>query len=337
MIDLGDLEPVDLRDVWPREAAEFTPWLARNLAALGDAIGVELELKETEAPVGAFALDVLATEVNSNRNVAIENQLETTNHSHLGQLLTYASGYNADIVVWIAKELRDEHRQALDWLNQRTDANTEFYGVVVEAFRIDNSRPAFRFDVVARPNQWRKAKVVGGGGRIISERSEAYRAFFQDLIDRLREQHRFTNARVGQPQSWHFFSSGIAGVRLGASYAQGGRVRAEIYLDTLSIDENKRLFDALQTQRAEIEEAFGAPLTWERLDTGKASRIAVYRPGTIDDGPESLQGHQDWHVANLLKLKQVLLPPLEELFRGADSPDIVNQDFESADSVIADE
>ena len=224
MEKLGNLKPLDLRDVWPQEAAQFTPWLADNIQELGDALGMDLELKATEASVGAFALDVLATVVNSDKNVAIENQLEATDHDHLGKLLTYASGYNADVVVWLAKAIRDEHRQALDWLNQRTDTNTEFYGVVIEVFRIDESRPAFRFDVVARPNQWRKARVNAEAGGVPSKRNEAYRVFFQDLIDTLREKHQFTNAKTGRPQNWHNFSSGIKGITYGANYAQRNRV-----------------------------------------------------------------------------------------------------------------
>ena len=329
MVELGNIQQVDLRAVWPREAAEFTPWLAENLLALGTALGVELELKQMEAPVGTFSLDILATEVNTNRNVAIENQLETTNHDHLGKLLTYASGFNADIVIWIAKEIREEHRQALDWLNQRTDTSTEFYGVVVETFRIDDSRPAFRFDVVARPNQWRKARVGAGGGKATSERGEAYRAFFQALIDRLREEHKFTQARVGQPQSWYSFASGIRGVSFGAGYAQKNRVRAEVYIDTGGQEENKRLFDDVHAQRAEIEEAFGEALAWERLDNARASRIALYRTGSIDDGAEALRDHQMWHVANLLKLKQVILPRLEELARGTVPADVADPDLEA--------
>lgn len=321
MAELGNLQAVELREVWPGEAADFTPWLATNLSALGNALGMDLELNQIEAPVGPFALDILAADVNSNRNVAIENQLETTNHDHLGKLLTYASGYNADIVIWIAKQMRDEHRQALDWLNQRTDTTTEFYGVVVEAFRIDQSRPAFRFDVVARPNQWRKTRVDAGDGGAISVRGEAYRAYFQGLIDCLREQHRFTNARVGRPRSWYSFDSGIRSISLGASYAQGGRVRAEVYLDPGTQEENKRLFDALHVQATEIEEALGEPLTWQRHDNARACRICLYRTGSIDE-PAALQEHQDWHVAKLLLLKQVLLPRLEDLVQGFTLTDV---------------
>ena len=338
MTELGDLRPVDLRDVWPHEAAQFTPWLAENLSALGNALGLELELKEVEAPVGAFALDILASEVGTGRNVTIENQLETTNHDHLGKLLTYASGYNADVVVWIAKEIREEHRQALDWLNQRTDSNTGFYGVVVETFRIDDSRPAFRLDVVARPTQWRKARVESGGGGAISERREAYRVFFQDLIDRLREQHRFTNARAGQPQGWYSFASGLRGITFGASFAQGGRVRAELYLGTARQEENKRLFDGLDSQRAELEQAFGEALAWERLDGRTASRIAIYRTGSIADAPEALHAYQNWLVASLLRLREVIFPRLEQVYQGAIAPpDVADPDPQSEGDATSDE
>lgn len=134
--NLAKIERVDLREAWRNEARDFTPWLAENIAELGEALGMELELQETEAAVGDYSLDVLATDLNENRPVIIENQLEATNHTHLGQLLTYAAGHDANVIVWLTKEFRDEHRAALDWLNQRTDDNTQFFGVVVELWRI---------------------------------------------------------------------------------------------------------------------------------------------------------------------------------------------------------
>lgn len=143
---------VDLRATWPNEAQYFTPWLADNIGELGKVLGMDLELKGTEAAVGSYFLDILATDLNSRRPVIIENQLEATDHGHLGQLLTYAAGFDAGVVVWVTRDFRDEHRQALDWLNQRTDENTEFFGVVVELWRIGDSLPAPHFNLVAVPN-----------------------------------------------------------------------------------------------------------------------------------------------------------------------------------------
>ena len=153
--NLAKIERVDLREAWPNEARDFTPWLAENIAELGEALGMDLELQETEASVGGYSLDVLATDLNQNRPVIIENQLETTDHDHLGKLLTYAAGYDANVIVWLTKDFRDEHRAALDWLNQRTGEDTQFFGVAVELLKIDNSRLAPHFNLVATPNEWR--------------------------------------------------------------------------------------------------------------------------------------------------------------------------------------
>ena len=311
MTDVASVSRVDLRDVWPNEASAFTPWLAENVEALGEALGMDLELVEVEAPVGSFAVDVLAKEANTNRTVVIENQLEMTNHDHLGKVLTYAAGYNADVLVWVASEIREEHRQALDWLNQRTGPETEVYGVVVELLRIDDSRPAFHFDVVARPNQWRKSKV--GSSRSVSEKNQAYRAFFQRLVDRLRDKHGFTTSRTASAQSWMDFSMGFrSGVRYSASFAQGGRARAEIYIDVGDLEENKRLFDGLHERKQDVESAIGESLSWERLDEKRASRIAVYRSGRIDSQPNDLSEIEDWMVDRLLKFKSAVLPLVHE-------------------------
>ena len=158
--NLAKIERVDLREAWPNEARDFTPWLAANIVDLGEALGMDLELQDTEAAVGSYSLDVLATDLNQNRPVIIENQLETTDHDHLGKLLTYAAGYDANVIVWLTREVRDEHRAALDWLNQRTGEDTQFFGVVVELLKIDDSRLAPQFKIVSSPNDWRKRTIV---------------------------------------------------------------------------------------------------------------------------------------------------------------------------------
>jgi len=316
--NLARIEKVsDLRATWPNEAQHFTPWLADNLAELGEALGMELELQQIEAPVGGYSLDILATDLNSNRPVIIENQLESTNHTHLGQLLTYAAGFDAGVIVWVTREFRDEHRQALDWLNQRTGETTQFFGVAVELWRIGNSLPAPHFNLVATPNGWRKGAVAvepTSGTRGSSERSERYRNFFQPLIDTLREKHRFTNVRKAQPQNWYSFSAGYGQrVTYGANFTGQRRARVEVYIDDGDGDRNIRLLESLEIHMDDIESALGQTLDWQRLENRRACRIALDRPGSIEGDADTLAEIQEWMVNNLLKLKQVFDPKLAEL------------------------
>jgi hypothetical protein len=312
--EFGEIKLVDIRDIWDDEAREFTPWLAKNIAGLGEALGLEIELLSTEAPVGGFAVDILARDLNRDLLVVIESQLSVTNHDHLGKLLTYASGYDAGIVIWVATEFRDEHRQALDWLNQRTDIDTDFFGVIVELLKIDDSRPAFRFRSVVAPNEWRKERVGSAGGRP-SARGEAYRAFYQELIDELREHHRFTGARLAQPQSWYSFASGFSGITYNAAFVLNDRARTELYIDVGEESRNKEIFDRLARASTELEAQFGEKLAWERLDGKRASRVGVYRPGNIEMNPQDLTEVRNWFVDRLLKLKKAFGPKLTEALR----------------------
>jgi hypothetical protein len=311
MNEFGKLKRLHPRDMWSNEARDFTPWVAEHIGELGEALGMELELTREEAAVGDFSLDILAKEVGRNRPVVIENQLTATDHDHLGKLLTYASGFDARVVIWIAYSIREEHRQALEWLNERTDSDTEFYGVLVEVLQIDDSKPAYNFRAIVFPNEWKKSIQNPLPGQT-SEKNEKYREYFQRLIDELREKHRFTNARKGQPQSWYSFASGISGITLGMCFAWNNKARIEVGIDVGEQERNKELFDTLYSKKDQIESEYGESMIWERLDDRKSSRIALYREGSIEGDTESLEDLMKWSITHLIKMKKTVIPRIKQ-------------------------
>lgn len=312
MVEFGKIERVSLRSIWPREAADFSPWLAENLPALGEALGMDLELLDREAEVGGFSLDILARDLGVNRSVVIENQLTTTDHDHLGKLLTYASGFDAGVVIWISETLREEHRQALEWLNQRTDSDTSFFGVTIQVLTISDSPPAYDFKVLVSPNEWRREKRRTASTST-TVKGQAYREFFQQLVDELREEHRFTNARVAQAQNWYQWTSGFSGIGYGANFGRGDRLSAELYIDQGDRSANKRIFDALLEQRDAIEHEVGAQLEWDRLDDRIASRVRLSTDGRIEMPDAELAKRHTWLIENLLKIKSVFGPRIESI------------------------
>ncbi|PSU81665.1 DUF4268 domain-containing protein [Photobacterium phosphoreum] len=310
----GELKKVPLRDIWAHEAQDFTPWLAENIEALGNAVGLELELVQEEASVGSFSLDILAKDLGSAENVIIENKFSQTDHDHLGKLLTYAAGFDASFVIWVAETIREEHRQALDWLNHRTDNQTQFFAVVVEVIQIDNSKPAFNLKPVVFPNEWQKSKSGNKTTQKTSTKSEQYREYFQDLIDDLRIEHKFTSAKAGQPQNWYAFASGISGINYGANFCQGNKVRTELYIDNGSAEDNVSCLNHFLESKKDIENEFGSDLSWEPIDGKRATRIAIYRDGSITTENELVE-IKSWYITNLLKFKSIFNKRLRQYLR----------------------
>ena len=182
-MEFGELIDVDLREAWPHEANDFTPWLAENLHRLSRAIGVDLELEDTEVSVEGFSADILARIPSDGSMVVIENQLENTNHTHLGQVLTYLAGLEAQTVIWIAREFQGPHLSAVRWLNSHTVDPFSFFAVKVRAVRIgDTAAPvAPLFEVLERPNDWDrrvKATVKPGSNRRQAELIPLRREFW---------------------------------------------------------------------------------------------------------------------------------------------------------------
>lgn len=268
-------------------------------------LGKDLEVIKTEYAVGDFSADIVANDLNTSRTVVIENQFGISDHKHLGQILLYCAGIKATCMVWIAESFKDEHRQAIEWLNTNTINEIEFYAIELEVIQIDDSKPVPLFKIVESPNK-NITSGIPASNNGITDTQELYQKYFQSLIDELREKHRFTNARVGQPQNWYSFASEQSRVfKYGTSFAANDRVRTEIYIDMGDQNKNKELFDKLFEKKDELEKEFGNVLTWERLDDKRACRICNYIDGSISADTTQIEEIKNWAIENMLKFKKV--------------------------------
>ena len=317
-LNLGRIEEVDLRQIWQHEANDFTPWLAEHLDLLGEALHLDLTLVEAEGEVGPFAVDVVAD--SSNGLVVIENQLEQTDHSHLGQLLTYAVGRDARILIWITPQFRDEHRAVLDWLNHWTPEEIEVYGVEARAIRIDDSRPAPEFRAVAFPNTWsRQAGTRRRPARALSADNVRRNAFFQALIDEAR-QRGITNALTTSAVQSQSFVCPVArsGINYYATLRPGGSVTVSLEIGTRDAALNDRIIKALGESRHEIESEMGFEPEWSNGGRARAF-IVISSDGSIDDPEERQAEVQTWLLDTLAAMKSALDPRLQQIVAELDA------------------
>lgn len=298
-MELGRLEPVDVRTVWENEARDFTPWLLDHDDHLAEALGIDLEMQQSEHPVGNFHLDLIGRDLTNNAVLIVENQLEETDHNHLGQILTYAAGTGASSIVWIAREFRQEHRQAIDWLNENTQENVHFFGIELQVVRIGESPPAPLFKLVAQPNDWQRQVRSATRPERTGAKPGLYRNFWTRYLQRLREEHPdWSKARKPPTTSWMDFPSlvrvatfnqSLRGTSINPSFAQGRRLRHEFYIDTGDKAENERIFEQIEQQQELFENEYGRPLEWELLPEKRACRIAEYR----EDADVTLEDRYD--------------------------------------------
>lgn len=293
--DLGRLEFVPTREVWAHEAHDFTPWLLNNPDVLGDVLDMDLELTEAEHPVGGFSLDLIGSDSNTGERVIVENQLETSDHSHLGQLLTYASGTDAVNVIWVASSFREEHRAAMDWLNARTDEHTRFFAVEVSAVRIGDSQAAPLLKLVAEPNNWNKL-VKASASQATGERAALYSEFWTAYLEKLHRAYpKRTRATTAPHTNWISLASGKPNVTLGTNFSRKG-LCCEVYFGAPSPEENERRLESLKARRAEFEAIVGPGVEWQELEGKKACRVAVYRPNATIEDQDAWPAYIDWFL-----------------------------------------
>lgn len=301
--NLGRLNKVELREAWKHEASNFTNWLAEeeNLALLGDEIGFDIKLVQTEAAVGSFSVDILAEEENTGRKIIIENQLEVTNHDHLGKIITYASGYDAQIIVWVVKDAREEHRQAIDWLNEHTEEDIEFYLVQIELWQIGGSPYAPKFEIVSKPNDWTKAVRSSTDTRELTETKVKQLEFWSQFKEYGKKRQTKLHLRKVYPQHWTDISIGSSDAHISLiASIRDGLLGADLY-----IPDNKDLYHKLYRHKDEIERDLGEKGEWMELQGKKASRVRVSTTATDFDDATKWEDSFEWLLNEAEKFHKV--------------------------------
>ena len=303
---LGKLNKVDLRDVWKHEALDFTNWLSspENLELLSDEIGVEISPIQTEAEVGNFRVDILAEEEGTGRKIIIENQMESTDHDHLGKIITYASGYNAEVIIWIVRDVREEHQRAIDWLNEHTDERIGFFLVKIELWQIEESKPAPKFVIVESPNEW--AKITKTGLTEMNETKRKQLEFWTNFKAFVLERGPKMSMRTPSARSSYDMSIGSSDAHIHLALSSTKNlVSCNFY-----IEDNNALYDFLFSRKEDIETALGEHADWNQAK--KASVIKIKKQVSDVFSQNDAQNCFEWLYEKMFLFKQVFVKYLQE-------------------------
>ena len=311
--DIGRLEKVQLRELWATEAQEFTPWLGQeeNIKFLGDSIGIELEVEAQEQEVGPFRADILCKDTASSDWVLIENQLERTDHTHLGQLMTYSAGLDAVTIIWIAGQFTEEHRASFDWLNRITAEGMNFFGLEIELWRIGDSPIAPKFNVVSKPNDWTKTVQSTAGRGELSETRRLQLEYWTELRRLMEDNGSPVRCQTPKPQHTTGFSIGRSYFHL---VARANTRDKEIGAYLCLHGPEKRAHYQLLRERhkQQVEEQMGMELTWRELPDAKESQIVTCLPADPTDRSDWGRQHS-WLKDKVEALHRVFSPIVKEL------------------------
>jgi Domain of unknown function (DUF4268) len=312
MAKLGRIEYVEPREIWPDEARDFTPWLAteEGLELLGKVINAELELVETEAKVGPFNADLLCRVVGEEDYlVVVENQFGKTNHDHLGKLITYASGLKAKTVVWIADSFTDEHRQAIDWLNESKGEGARFFGLEIYVIKISDSLPAPQFKIVSSPNIWAQAVRESKEVEVTATKLDQGK-FWEEVCEHIRSNKSSLSLRQPRPQNWYEIAIGRSGFHISLTVnTKLERVGCELYPYG---PQAKQAFDLLSLEKESINRELGYDVDWQRLEGREACRIVTYKDGSIYN-TEQRQELKEWLYLAAERFHKVFAPRVRML------------------------
>lgn len=306
---IGKIERIKLRDVWKHEALDFTTWLEENVDALNDVLDFSLVSAEREQKAGVFSVDLVAEDENGNV-VIIENQLEKSNHDHLGKVITYLVAMEAKKAIWIVSDPQPEHVKAIAWLNESSSAS--FYLLKIEAIKIGGSEPAPLLTRIVGPSQ--EARDVHETKKEIAERYTLRFQFWKQLLERAKEKTKLHAGISPGQYSWLGTGAGITGLSLNYAVRQHD-AQVDLYIDRDkdSGEGNKVIFDALIEHKEQIEQDFGEPLLWERLDQKRACRISkTIEIGGYKDDDKWSAVHEAM-IETMIRLERALRSHLDKL------------------------
>ena len=307
---LGKLERVELRKVWTFEDKNFTPWLAEeaNLELLSKTIGIDLAFEDQERSIGPFRADILCKSVDDDSWVLIENQIERSDHRHLGQLLTYAAGLQAETIVWIASTFTEEHIAALDRLNEITNEECRFFGLEIELWKIGDSEIAPKFNVVSKPNNWSKS-ISQATRRRMTETTELQYRYWVQFQKHIQDSGSKLKTRRPKPRHWYDFSVGRSGFHISALL----NTRDKCITVKLSIkDPSKKFFNLLAQDQSKIEKEIGTKLIWDESPENPRAKILQVRDA--DPTKESdWQSQHDWFIERIETFDRVFRPRIASL------------------------
>jgi hypothetical protein len=311
-MSIGKLENVPLRELWKHEEHNFSIWLEDNIDVLSEALDTSLSVVQREESVGQFKVDLVA-ENGDGDLVIIENQLEPTNHDHLGKILTYLTNLEAKSAIWITSDPRPEHMRAVAWLNESTSDDISFYIVCLAAYRIGDSDPAPLFTVIVAPSA--ESKDIGRRKGELAERHVLRMKFWEQLLPRAIEKGVKLHAhRSPSKNDYISVGAGKSGLSFNYWVLIKERTGVDLYIDTNDKERNKTIFDKLYSTRDSIESNFGNALQWQRLDDRRASRISfVISKGGLKDDPDKWPLIQDAMIDAMDRLYKAMMPHLREL------------------------
>jgi len=326
----GKLKLLDVRDKWPNEATDFNPWLAKdeNLSELGSALGIDLEFEDTEVPIGPYSADILAKDAGTGRYVVIENQLGKTDHDHLGKSLTYASILNATVVVWIAGDFTEEHKKTLDWLNDVTSEEVTFFGVRLELWQIDNSKPAFRFNIISRP-----VGIIKPPPPPESDAKKLQLEFWTELRKRLLESKEFPSLQTPRPQYWYDVSLGRAGINISnTANTFDNKIGIRVYISNKIANV---VLPQLMNDQKKIEEEIGQELHWNPYPEKRDKIISLLRDADLKK-KENWDEYINWLVDKNIKFRSVFSKRIKQLdfSQKLDNTDEIEDEAEGHEGTI---